>query len=269
MAPAEITRRKTLALGAAALAGAAVPVSAPASTAAVTAPGGGAGASAGPLATRGWPLVRSVPTIRPELALTFDDGPHPVHTPALLDLLAAHRVRATFYVIGWRVLRWPEIVRRIVAEGHEIGNHSWRHANLAAMGDARLLRDLDRCTGAITEIVGRPPVTMRPPYGALSRRQQRLVWQARAMPTIMWTVDPQDWARPGSATVARRILAHATPGAIVLAHDIHRITIRAMSQTLDGLSQRGLRPCTVSQLLGWKDWSRRPLRLVSPGEARP
>lgn len=246
-----LSRRRVLSLAGAALGTAALGVGLPGSAAkAGGAPAAWTAPHGLPPRLPGWPLVCEIPTPRPEIALTFDDGPHPTLTPALLDVLRDRGVRATFYVVGWRVLRWPDIARRIVAEGHEIGNHSWRHDNLAAMGAARLLRDLDRASDAIRQVVGRPPVTLRPPYGALSPRQQRLVWDERRLPTVMWSVDPLDWQRPGSGTVARRIVARSQPGAIVLAHDIHGPTIRAVLAILDGLSARGLRLRTVSELLG-------------------
>ena len=210
--------------------------------------------------------VTAAPTRANLVAMTFDDGPHPVLTPQLLDILKARRIRATFYVIGRNVARYPDIVKRMVAEGHEIGNHTWRHPFLTQLGSASVLRELDRTSEAVYKAVQRMPVTMRPPYGALSRAQRAMILKQREMPTILWSVDPEDWRRPGAQVVANRILGGARPGAIILSHDIHAPTIKAMPVALDGLIEAGYRFATVSMILGARDWSK--LRWRLPREAR-
>lgn len=206
-----------------------------------------------------------VRTARPLVALTFDDGPHPTLTPQLLDILAARGVRATFYVIGTRVVRHPQLLQRMVAEGHEIGNHTWSHPNLAGQSDAGLLNQMDRTTDAIAAAIGRPPVTMRPPYGSLRNRQRLLLHQARSLPTVLWSVDPEDWRRPGSSVVSQRIVSRSQPGGVILAHDIHGPTIRAMPAAVDGLLARGFEFTTVSELLGWPRWDTRRFDGVATG----
>jgi len=212
--------------------------------------------------------LTSVSTVRQQVALTFDDGPHPQHTPVLLDMLAHYRARATFYVIGQNARRYPELLRRIVAEGHEIGNHTWTHPVLSQHGDGTVLREIDRTQEIIWQTVGAVPVTMRPPYGSFSPRQMRMLHDQRNLPTVVWSVDPQDWRRPGSDVVADRMLRGARPGAVILAHDIHGATVRAVPAVLQGLLARGLAPVTMSTLLGWDTWGPRGLRFVeSPGSA--
>ena len=206
--------------------------------------------------------ITAVRTPSPVVAMTFDDGPHPTHTPRLLDMLKERNIRATFYLIGNRVVQYPQIARRIEQEGHEIGNHSWSHPFLDRLSDAAVTREIDQTTNAIFQVTGRPPVTFRPPYGAFTRRQRTALHGARSLPTILWSVDPQDWRRPGASTVANRILRDARQGGIILSHDIHRGTIDAMPATLDGLSARGLRFATVSQMLGWPLWQSRNFRRV-------
>lgn len=191
------------------------------------------------------------------IAITFDDGPHPTHTPRLLDILKQRNVKATFYVIGTNVSRHPQIVRRILAEGHEIGNHTLNHPNLSNMGDDAVNREL---TGVITAMRGAAPNyrmnTMRPPYGALTQRQREWIFRDYRYPTIMWSVDPQDWRRPGPSVVTQRILSGTRSGGIVLAHDIHGPTIDAMPATFDGLLGRGFRFVTISQLIGLEQRNR-------------
>lgn len=202
--------------------------------------------------------LNQVQTGRAEVALTFDDGPHPVHTPMLLDILAARRIRATFYVIGALVRRYPEIARRIVAEGHELGNHTWSHPTLSHLGDGGVLREIDRTQEIVWQTVGHVPATMRPPYGVFSPRQSRMLQAERNLPTVIWSVDPEDWRRPGASVVAERMVRGARPGAIILAHDVHGPTVRAVPQALDGLHARGLGCVTMSELVGWGRWGEAP-----------
>lgn len=186
------------------------------------------------------------------LAMTFDDGPHPANTPRLLDMLSARNIKATFYVIGNNVNLYPGIVRRTVAEGHEIGNHSQTHRLLSKLSDAELRADLTRCRDAVANAAGVQPPTLRPPYGGLLQRQRELVHAEFGYPTILWSVDPLDWKRPGAGVITSRILAGASAGGIVLAHDLHAQTVDAMPATLDGLLRRGYKFVTVSQLLAMK-----------------
>jgi len=209
-----------------------------------------------PRLTRAHGLVNlsRVDTQQSEVALTFDDGPHPQHTPRLLDILAEHRVRATFYVIGTQVRRFTEIAQRIVAEGHELGNHTWHHPTLTGYDDGHVLSEIDRTQEVIWQAVGHLPVTFRPPYGAISQRQSRMLHERRNLPSVNWSVDPQDWRRPGASVVAQRMIDGARPGAIILAHDTHGATVSAVPEAISGLQSRGFRCVTMSELLGWGHW---------------
>lgn len=189
---------------------------------------------------------------QPYVAMTFDDGPHPRNTPRLLDILRARNIKATFYVIGQNVDRYPGIARRIVAEGHEIGNHTYTHPRLTGLSDSQIQSEMRKTENAIVRAAGVKPRTMRPPYGALYQRQRSMIFSSFSYPTIMWSVDPNDWRRPGPSVVAGRILNSAHNGAIILAHDLHAPTIDAMPRTFDGLLSRGFRFVTVSQLLAQK-----------------
>ncbi|MEL7378766.1 MAG: polysaccharide deacetylase family protein [Pseudomonadota bacterium] len=207
--------------------------------------------------------ITRVETTRPRVALTFDDGPHPSLTPQLLDILAARGARATFYVIGRNAARYPQLLQRIAAEGHEIGNHTWSHPSLYGHGEASLLNQIDRTAQVVADAVGRPPVTMRPPYGNIHPWQARALYQARGVPSILWSVDPLDWQRPGSWVVADRILRGSHNGAVILSHDIHGPTVRAMPSTIEGLAARGFEMVQVSELLGWPRWDTRRIRLAA------
>ncbi len=190
-----------------------------------------------------------VSVAQPYIAITFDDGPHPKNTPRLLDMLRERNIKATFYVIGRNVDLYPNVLRRTVSEGHEIGNHTYNHPILSKLGDSTVRDELTKCRDAVARAAGVKPRTLRPPYGALLQRQREWIHRELEYPTIMWSVDPLDWKRPGASVVTSRILSNTTPGAIVLAHDLHASTVDAMPATLDGLLRKGFKFVTVSQLL--------------------
>lgn len=205
-----------------------------------------------------------VRTNQPYIALTFDDGPHPQNTPRLLDILRRYNVKATFYVVGTNAARYPNLIRRIVAEGHEIGNHTWSHPKLTGLSDAAVREQLNKTRNAIVAACGIAPKTLRPPYGSLSQRQRQWIRSEYGYPTILWSVDPLDWKRPGSSVVTSRIVQGTTRGGIVLAHDIHAGTIDAMPTTINKLLAKGFRFLTVSQLLNLAHTHTSPLPQVPP-----
>jgi len=193
------------------------------------------------------------------IAMTFDDGPSASLTPKLLDILAAHHIKATFFVIGENAAEHPEIVARAAREGHEIGNHSWSHPNFAKMSDDSVRHQLSRTDDAIKSATGTRPTLMRPPYGSITAPEKRWIHDEFGYDIILWDVDPYDWRRPGPAVVRNRILKETQPGSIVLSHDIHPGTIEAMPSTFDALEAKGFKFVTVSELIA----------MAVPGERRP
>ena len=159
-----------------------------------------------------------------ELALTFDDGPNPVWTPRLLDLLASHNLRATFFLVGSRAQAQPALVRQIVAAGHIIGNHSWSHANLALSSARRIGEELSRTNQILAQIADAPIRYFRPSFGA--RRPEVLLAARRlGMVPVLWTAMTSDWKNPSADSIAsqltRRIdsLAHRGQAANIVLHD--------------------------------------------------
>jgi len=185
----------------------------------------------------------------PFIALTFDDGPSANLTPKLLDLLAAHHLKATFFVVGQNAADHPEILKRAVREGHEIANHSWSHPNLGKMSDEAVRRELQKTDDAIAAAIGKRPTLMRPPYGSITAHQKKWIHEDFGYRIIIWDVDPLDWKRPGASVVTSRILKETHAGSIVLAHDIHPPTIDAMPATFDQLERKGFKSVTVTELL--------------------
>lgn len=187
----------------------------------------------------------------PYVAMTFDDGPSATTTPRLLDILAKRHIKATFFMVGENASQYPEIVKRIIAEGHEIGNHSWSHPNLALLSDDKVRSELQRTDDAIFQASGIHPKLMRPPYGSLSavRGQARWINKEFGYKIILWEVDPLDWKYRNAAHVESEILKQTRSGAIILSHDIHATTVDAMPATLDQLLAKGYKFVTVSELI--------------------
>lgn len=183
------------------------------------------------------------------VAITFDDGPHGVNTPRLLDMLKKRNVKATFYVVGNMVKYNPQLLRRMIAEGHEIGNHTVTHGTLSKMSDAALRKELQDAHDMIVAETGVAPRSMRPPGGAIKNDQKKLMLKEFGYPTILWSVDPEDWKKPGASVVTSRLVNGAKPGGILLVHDLHASTVDAMPSTLDQLLAKGYRFVTVSELI--------------------
>lgn len=196
---------------------------------------------------------------RTKVALTFDDGPDPVWTPKVLDLLKARGLKATFFVIGRNAEQYPELVKRIVVEGHEIGNHSYTHGNLAVMPEWRQRLELDATERLIEAETGRSTTLFRPPYNADSTPTDvsELVPLAFAERELGYTavlekIDPQDWARPGTDVIIQRIKEQRREGNIILLHDAggdRSQTYAALPKILDWLTERGDTVVPLSQLL--------------------
>lgn len=141
-----------------------------------------------------------------ELALTFDDGPNPAWTPRLLDLLAAHDVHATFFMVGRFAQAEPALVQRIAKEGHLIGNHSWSHPNLARTPANRVVEELKQTSGMLEQLVGKPVQYFRPPFGA---RRPFVLRTARdlGMIPVTWNAMTNDWSEPSADRIADQLKA--------------------------------------------------------------
>ncbi len=183
------------------------------------------------------------------VALTFDDGPHGSRTPQVLDILRNNGVKATFFVQGVNVQAYPGVLKRMVAEGHEVGNHTWNHAYLSKVSRATAESQLQRTNDAIEKACGVKPVIMRPPGGYTNSGVAAWARQRFGFTTIMWDVDTNDWRKPGVSVVAARGMNGAKPGSIILVHDIHASTVAAIDSMVKGLKARGYELVTVSELI--------------------
>ena len=207
--------------------------------------------------------------VQPYVAMTFDDGPSPETTPRLLDMLKQRNIKATFFLIGENAAANPDLVRRILAEGHELGNHTWTHPQLSKLSDDRVTAEISKTQEAIKAASGYTPTLLRPPYGAITSRQREWIANRFGLNIILWSVDPFDWKRPGSSVITQRILSQARPGAIILSHDIHKQTVDAMPATLDGLIGKGYKFVTVTQLIAMNKPKPTATPTAASGDERP
>jgi peptidoglycan/xylan/chitin deacetylase (PgdA/CDA1 family) len=191
----------------------------------------------------------TVPGVGRTVALTFDDGPSAKLTPMLLDILKQRGIHVTFFVVGENAAAYPDILKREIAEGHEIGNHSWNHPQLTHLSLDGIRSQIERTNDAIRAATGHNPTLLRPPYGATSPTLNRWFAKTYGMKVILWEVDPLDWKYRNSAHVQSEILKQTKPGDIILSHDIHATTVAAMPATLDALIAKGYKFVTVSQLI--------------------
>jgi len=143
----------------------------------------------------------------------------------------------------------PQLLLRMIAEGHEIGNHTVTHGTLSRMSDAGLRKELQDAHDMIVKETGVAPKSMRPPGGAITNNQKKLMLKEFGYPTILWSVDPEDWKRPGASVVTSRLVNGARPGGILLVHDLHAPTVDAMPSTLDQLLDKGYRFVTITELI--------------------
>jgi len=193
------------------------------------------------------------PTDRPAIALTFDDGPHPVYTPQLLDVLDREGVLASFFWLGTCVRRAPDIARAVSERGHHLGLHGDTHRSFVRLSAWQLRQSLEATQAAIaTACPGRDPTAVRdvrPPNGLFLPSTLALLRQWHYRP-VMWTVVPEDWTHPGVERVCQRVLAQVRPGAAIVLHDGScggRDVARTVAKLVPALRSRGFQFVTLAQ----------------------
>lgn len=189
------------------------------------------------------------------IALTFDAGPGK-DTPHLLDVLKEKKVPATFFLLGRKhVDRYPEVVKRISDEGHEVANHTWSHEILTDLDASQVREELSRTQDAIAKITGRKPTLMRPPQGRTDETVTE-VSRELGLAQILWSITAKDYSTTDSALIRKRVLEQAHRDGIILLHDIYDGTVPAVPGIIDELKRQGYTFVTVPQLL-------------APGKAEP
>ena len=196
-------------------------------------------------------VIRAAPRIDHRLvALSYDDGPSPQNTPELLEILAANEARATFFLVGSEVIRYPGLTTEISAGGHEIGNHSFSHADPRALDADRLRSEVER-TGEAIANAGAVTSFFRPPFGKRSHLTDQVCGEL-GLDTVLWSVDSGDTLGFSATRIAAHVIRHIRPGDIVLMHDGGGRRQRSLDATrtiLSQLGKQGYRFVTVSELL--------------------
>lgn len=180
-----------------------------------------------------------------KIALTFDDGPHPIYTEQILDGLKERGVKATFFITGEHAVNYPEIVERIHNEGHTIGNHTYSHLQLTSRNEQAFAEELRETSKVIEEITGEATIFVRPPYGNWNKKFEKDL----QMFPVLWTIDPLDWCHSDASCVVRTVLSKAKENGIILLHDEYESTKVAALEIVDRLTEEGYEFVTVDEIL--------------------
>lgn len=175
------------------------------------------------------------------IALTFDDGPRRETTAKLLDGLKERGASATFFLVGKEIAGNEDLVERMAAEGHQIGNHTWSHVRLENVGAAE--QEIRMTEEALEELLAEKGYWLRPPYGLIGKGVEA------GVPLVKWSVDPRDWESRNTSRVVQAVLRDAKPNAIILLHDIYPTSVEAALQIVDALEEEGYWFVTVEELL--------------------
>lgn len=180
-----------------------------------------------------------------KIALTFDDGPDSEYTPMLLDGLAERGVKATFFVIGKQAEEQPEVMKRIVDEGHLIGNHTYNHVDIRHMTQTAAKEEILKANEVIIKYTGEEPCFLRPPFGNGTSRLEKDV----EMIQVLWTIDTMDWACKNEAQICSTVYREVKDNSIILMHDEYPTTVRAALRVIDKLQKEGYEFVTVDKIV--------------------
>jgi peptidoglycan/xylan/chitin deacetylase (PgdA/CDA1 family) len=195
------------------------------------------------------PGIRSVSTTKKVCALTFDDGPDPRTTPIILDVLKKHGVHASFFVVGSKVLKHADLIRRIHQEGHDLGNHTYSHARISFCSKKKMLREIEATQQALLKVVPSLCNFFRPPHGRFMGEQKEILETHTHLKTIMWDVCPNDWTLTSTEPLLANIRGELKPGSIILLHDVISNTAHSIEALIQSLQQDGYQCLSVSELL--------------------
>ena len=191
---------------------------------------------------------RSLPAsadIPPEIALTFDDGPHPVYTKKLLDGLRKRGVKATFFLIGENIEGNEELVKQMAEDGHLIGNHTYSHIQLTSGNRETFREELVKTNEILKNITGETVSFVRPPYGSWDKSFEK---ELNMFP-VLWNIDPLDWCSHNAECIAAKVVENAGDGDIILMHDYYDTSVTAALEVVDVLQKRGFQFVTVEEIL--------------------
>ncbi|MBP2652661.1 MAG: polysaccharide deacetylase [Firmicutes bacterium] len=206
------------------------------------------------------PVFSELKTAQKVVALTFDDGPYPPYTDQILDILKEARVPATFFVVGLNAQKYPDLLRRIVAEGHQVGNHTYHHLDLLKADSVAISKEVDSTNATIMDITGKGTLLVRPPHGFRDALVMEMMAE-RKLSVVEWSVASRDWTNPGVETIVDRTLSKVKNGAIILLHDGDGVeqaasraqTVEATRRIIRELKAEGYTFVTVSEILKPED----------------
>ncbi|CAM3721442.1 peptidoglycan-N-acetylglucosamine deacetylase [Cytobacillus oceanisediminis] len=194
----------------------------------------------------------SGPYNKAEVALTFDDGPDFVHTPLILDKLKKYGVKATFFLLGENVEKYPDVVKRMAAEGHVVGNHSYDHPNFVKVSNEEYHDQILKTGEMIQKLTGYFPKFIRPPYGSINEEKLKWATEQRFM-IIQWSIDTLDWKGTSAEAISVNIFANAFPGSIILQHSAPseaklQGSVEALELIIPQLQSKGARFVTLPEM---------------------
>lgn len=202
-------------------------------------------------------IVFSFKTKEKSICLTFDDGPHPEYTPQILDLLAEHKIKATFFILGCKIPNYEEIVKRIIREGHQVGNHGFSHCNLIFKKSEIILNEINRTDELLRQCGVEGEIVFRPPYGRMSLRAMLLLGKLNKK-VIMWNIPTKDYKAENSGKIVAKIHRKIKSGGIIVLHDAGKKiesdadrmpTIDAVSQIIAEILEMGYSFKTISEMM--------------------
>jgi len=201
-------------------------------------------------------VLRRGPVQKKEIALTFDDGPNPSYTTRLLDILKEHQVPATFFIMGRQAQRYPDIVKRIIEEGHTLGLHSYSHRHAWLMSPIATIRDMNRTYNILKDMLGKAPNWYRPPWGTFNLISMFAAKRLN-LKVAYWSIEAQDWAKDTTVEhIYNTVINKIHPGAIIVLHDNQGApgaperTLKALPTIIDTLKRQGFRFVSLDEMKG-------------------
>ncbi len=184
-------------------------------------------------------------TEKKRIALTFDDGPHPIYTPQMLELLKEEQVPATFFLLGENVELYGDVVKKIAKEGHLIGNHTYHHVQITSLSLEEACKEIQETSDLIEELTGTGTEYVRPPFGTWNEElEERL-----DLIPVMWSIDTKDWTTQNVDWIVRETVKHAEDHDIILMHDSYQSTVDAVKRVIEQLEAEGFEFVTVDEII--------------------
>lgn len=184
-------------------------------------------------------------TEKKRIALTFDDGPHPIYTPQMLELLKEEQVPATFFLLGENVELYGDVVKEIAKEGHLIGNHTYHHVQVTSLSLEEACKEIQETSDLIEELTGTGTEYVRPPFGTWNEEMEE---RLNLIP-VMWSIDTKDWTTQNVDWIVRETVKHAEDHDIILMHDSYQSTVDAVKRVIEQLEAEGFEFVTVDEII--------------------